>query len=161
MEELACYAYGSRRRYRPMFFTNALQGLLRTRSNTGSVEGHNDPAFRKGCREVFVSTLSRQAPSIVLALGKAAIRFLVEIYPEHLRDWITPKGINFLSIDASEKGPVKRSIPLQNGPGMFNAVALTHPSYQLNSARRTYKEWAGADCEVAMIRGHHRGGWVS
>jgi uracil-DNA glycosylase len=135
------------------FFTNALMGLMRTKSNVGSVSGHEEVDFRKHCRRVFRATLCRQRPRLLLVLGKPAIRFVAEAFPDHLDFWrrIQRRPYRLLDIDDPD-GPVRHDVPLPDGSRSLSVVALVHPSYRhRNASTRQFQGQKGMDSERAMV----------
>ena len=138
------------------FFTNALMGVMETKSSLDVVEGHGSEPFRQSCREVFFKALSLQQPRLVLALGKATVRFLGEAFPDYLMGW--EQMVEAAKFDLVDRqipgGPVRLGLPLPNSQETFNVVALTHPSYRLmknNAAKRRFGGRIGLDCERAMV----------
>lgn len=136
------------------FFTNALMGLMHADSNTkADLPGHQDAAFRAGCHRVFHAALYRQHPRLLLALGKPAIRFVGEAFPDQLGAWraIEKKGYELVDDNASG-GPVRSDVAFPNGGGSLTVVALLHPSFRRqNIGRRHFRQKRGDDCEHAMV----------
>lgn len=136
------------------FFTNALMGLMQAASNTETgLPGHQDAAFRAGCHGVFRAALLRQRPRLLLALGKPAIRFVGEAFPDQLGAWrqVEKKGYGLVDGGASG-GPVRSGVVLPNGGDSMTVVALLHPSFRrLNLHQRRFLGQSGGDCEQAMV----------
>ena len=137
------------------FFTNALMGVMRTRSNVGSVSGHEEIGFREHCHRVFRAALCRQRPRLLLALGKPTIRFVAEAFPDQLDFWSRIQRRSYRLLDVEDPdGPVRRGVPLPDGSGSFSLVALLHPSFRhlpWNAPRRKFRGQQGMDCERAMV----------
>lgn len=138
------------------FFTNALMGIMDSKSNLKAVDDHQEEAFRADCLKLFRAALVLQRPRLVLALGKGSIRFLGEAFPQNLKGWegLTDKKTFDLVDRTIPGGPVRHRLPLPDGSGGFSVVALTHPVYRMkptNAAMRRFRGRMGEPCELAMV----------
>lgn len=126
------------------FFTNAFMGLKADGgSNTGGFP--TNPDFEGRCRDFLSFQLCELAPSLVLAMGKPAIRLLAQSV-EALRGWKGPRGGERTIAEIERNGLlIVRNARIQPHLPSFSAVAMAHSCDLRNLS------YGGMD-EIARLR---------
>ena len=113
------------------FFTNAWPFLHEGRSNDASAlikRWLNDQSLMKECKEIFMATVSKVKPKLIVALGTGSSAFIGKVWKDEFGEW---GGCTIASMDRKPIGCV----------GFEDKVivyaAITHPSaHDLNAKRR-------------------------
>lgn len=126
------------------FFTNAYMGLKADNSrNVGDFP--STPDFDRQCREFLRFQMLQLAPSVVVAMGKPAIRMLSEITPA-LAPWVGARGGDrtLKEIYRLGFGAVHNARVHDEQPG-FTAIAMAHTCDPRNLSK-------GYETEIALLR---------
>lgn len=124
---------------RRCFFTNAYVGLS-AENLPGAFPGERDASFRAWCRDFLADQIAVMQPTIIVAVGAPAARFLGHMSPElaHWRRSPMPP-------------PQLRRATIAGHP--TTATMLFHPSAQNRPAykRRAYRRRVGFEAEVRLL----------
>ena len=127
------------------FFTNALFGVRKGKTNTGASPGWNDPKFVGGCAEAMKDQIAAVRPRGIVCLGRDAPKLLARLLSECVL-WKTAKS--FKAIDAAGCAVVS----VTSFPRIDVAAILLHPSFRRANARhRSYGGSVKLEAELKIL----------
>ena len=127
------------------FFTNALFGVRKGKTNTGSSPGWEKSTFVDECAKAMQAQIDAVRPRGIVCLGRDAPGLLVRLMSE-CAPWKSEKS--FRAIDRARCAVMN----VTSLPGISITAILLHPSFRRANARlRSYEGLVKHDAELKIL----------